>query len=80
MPKNSYPNLGIGVGLRIPHYPEIFEQWPEVDFFEIISENFMINDGPPIENLKRILSKYKVVQHGVSMSLASADELDFGKT
>lgn len=38
-------NLGVGVGLRIPHYAHIFEQWPAVDFFEIISENFMVAGG-----------------------------------
>ena len=73
----SFPNLGIGIGLRIPHYGSIFETWPDVDFFEIISENFMVDGGPPLRNLDRILERYPVVQHGVSLSIASADPLDF---
>jgi len=70
-------NLGVGVGLRIPHYAHIFEQWPAVDFFEIISENFMVAGGMPLRNLDRILERYPVIQHGVSLSIASAEALDF---
>ncbi len=73
----KFQNLGIGVGLRHHHYSEIFEQKPKVDFFEIISENFMIDGGLPLYNLGRILEEYTVVQHGVSLSIASADPLDF---
>lgn len=72
-----FPNLGVGIGLRVPHYPAIFETRPEVDFFEIISENFMVDGGPPLRNLDRILARYPVVQHGVSLSIASAEPLDF---
>lgn len=70
-------NLGIGLGLRIPHYPYIFKHYPPVDFFEIISENFMVAGGPPLANLEKILERYKVVQHGVSLSIASCDPLNF---
>jgi len=70
-------NLGVGVGLRVPHLPTILGQWPAVDFFEIISENFMVDGGPPLRNLERILEHYPVVEHGVSLSIASTDPLDF---
>lgn len=70
------PNLGIGIGLRVPHYRYIFEHNPPIDFFEIISENFMVAGGPPLRNLDRILERYPVVQHGVSMGLGSAEPLD----
>jgi uncharacterized protein (UPF0276 family) len=73
----STPHLGFGLGLRIPHYPHIFEHWPEVDFFEIISENFMDASGIPLHNLDRIAERYPVVLHGVCLSLGSADPLDF---
>lgn len=73
----AFDNLGVGIGLRVPHYREIFETWPDVDFFEIISENFMVDGGPPLANLDRILERYPVVQHGVSLSIASAEPLDF---
>lgn len=70
-------NLGIGIGLRVPHYDAIFSQNPDIDWFEIISENFMVDGGLPIENLERILERYPVVQHGVSMAIGSLDPLDF---
>lgn len=71
------PNLGIGIGLRIPHYDDIFQEKPDIDWFEIISENFMVEGGKPIENLERILDRYPVVQHGVSLAIGSPDPLDF---
>lgn len=78
MPKyTNIPNLGIGIGLRIPHYEEIFRDKPVIDWFEIISENFMVEGGKPIENLERILERYPVVQHGVNLAIGSPDPLDF---
>lgn len=74
---HTIPNLGIGLGLRIPHYDDIFREWPEVDWFEIISENFLVDGGKPLENLHRILERYPVVQHGVSLAIGSPDPLDF---
>ncbi|NUQ76276.1 MAG: DUF692 domain-containing protein [Polyangiaceae bacterium] len=70
------PDLGVGVGLRIQHYSAIFEHWPKVDWFEIISENFMVGGGMPLANLDRALSKYRIVQHGVSMSIGGPDPLN----
>lgn len=77
MNNRQFPNLGIGIGLRIPHYEDIFRLQPPIDWFEIISENFMVDGGKPIENLKRILEHYPVVQHGVSLSIGSSAPLDF---
>ncbi len=71
------PNLGIGIGLRPVHYEEIFSKKPKIDWFEIISENFMVDGGPAIENLERILEIYPVVQHGVSLFIGSADPINF---
>jgi len=73
----NFENLGIGIGLRIPHYTDIFNTLPKIDFFEIISENFMVEGGKPLANLERILDHYRVVQHGVSLSIGSTDPLDF---
>ncbi len=70
-------HLGFGLGLRIPHYPHIFENWPDVDFFEVISENFMNASGIPLYNLDRIVERYPIMLHGVCLSLGSADPLDF---
>lgn len=75
--KHHIPNLGIGIGLRIPHYEDIFNNKPDIDWFEIISENFMVEGGKALENLDRILESYRVVQHGVSLAIGSPDPLDF---
>lgn len=68
--------LGFGLGLRPQHYPYIFEHQPAVDWFEVISENFMDTDGKPKRNLARIKELYPVVMHGVSMSIGSVDPLN----
>lgn len=75
--KHDIPNLGIGIGLRIPHYDDILNNKPDIDWFEIISENFMVDGGKPLEILDRILENYTVVQHGVSLAIGSPDPLDF---
>lgn len=71
------PDLGVGVGLRIPHYAAIFADKPRVDWFEIISENFVVEGGLPRTNLDRALADYRLVQHGVSMSIGGPDPLDW---
>src|ERR1700729_879727 len=79
MPPNAYNNFtdyGIGIGLRASHYDHILSQKPVVDWFEIISENFMIDGGRPLRILDQILEQYKVVQHGVSMYFGSAQRAD----
>jgi uncharacterized protein (UPF0276 family) len=70
---NGYTDYGIGIGLRIPHYGHILSRKPTVDWFEIISENFMVDGGRPLEVLDQILAQYRVVQHGVAMYFGSAD-------
>jgi uncharacterized protein (UPF0276 family) len=77
MKNQNIPNLGIGIGLRPPHYEDIFRENPQIDWFEIISENFMVEGGMALENLSRILERYRVVQHGVSLAIGSPDPLDF---
>ena len=73
---NGYTDYGIGIGLRIPHYQHILTRKPVVDWFEIISENYMIDGGRPLAILDCILEQYRVVQHGVSMYFGSAEPLN----
>lgn len=72
----GYPNLGLGLGLRNVHFRYILEHWPAVDWFEIISENFIDCGGRPRYVLDQIAERYPIVMHGVSMSIGSADPLD----
>jgi len=62
--------------LRIPHYNHILENKPVCDWFEIISENFMVDGGRPLWVLEQILEQYRVVQHGVSMYFGSVEPLN----
>ena len=73
---NGFTEYGVGIGLRIPHYRHILRNKPVVDWFEIISENYMIDGGRPLAVLDQILEQYRVVQHGVSMYFGSAEPLN----
>lgn len=73
---NGFTDLGIGIGLRVPHYQHILSQKPVVDWFEIISENYMVDGGNPLAVLDTILEQYKVIQHGVSLYFGSKDKVD----
>jgi uncharacterized protein (UPF0276 family) len=70
------PDLGIGVGFRIPHYAQILDEHPPMDWFEVISENFMVRGGKPLSNLDKLIAHYPVVNHGVSLSIGSSAPLD----
>ena len=72
-----FEDLGIGVGLRTVHYGHIVESWPAVDWFEILSENYMNTAGRPLYFLDQIAERYPIVMHGVSLSIGSTDELDW---
>ena len=73
---DGFPHLGHGIGLRPPHYTAVLEERPPVDWFEVISENFMVEGGNPRRVLRRVREHYPVVLHGVSLSLGSVDPLD----
>jgi uncharacterized protein (UPF0276 family) len=69
-------NPGLGLGLRSKHFNYILEHDPAVDWFEVISENFMDSGGRPRQVLRRIAERYPVVMHGVSLSIGSTDALN----
>jgi uncharacterized protein len=73
----GYRHLGLGVGLRTVHFDYILENHPPVDWFEVISENFMDSRGRPRFVLEQIAERYPVVMHGVSLSIGSTDPLNF---
>ncbi|GAB4162049.1 MAG: DUF692 domain-containing protein [Planctomycetaceae bacterium] len=76
-PRLGHPNLGLGIGLRTVHYDHILNQNPDVDWFEIISENYMDSQGRPRYVLNQIAERYRIVMHGVSLSIGSTDPLNF---
>jgi uncharacterized protein len=70
------PPLGFGLGLRTDHYEEILAGRAGVDWFELLSENYLVAGGKPLHYLDRIRADYPVVMHGVSLSIGSSDPLD----
>jgi len=73
----NLPDLGLGVGLRTAHFRHIVEKWPRMDWFEILSENFIDTEGRPLYFLDQIAERYPIVMHGVSLSIGSTDPVDF---
>jgi uncharacterized protein (UPF0276 family) len=74
--RHAIPDLGVGVGFRVPHYPHVLATNPPMDWFEVISENFMVRGGKALENLERLVARYPVVPHGVSLSIGREGPLD----
>jgi uncharacterized protein len=75
------PYLGVGVGLRPVHYPEILKRAADgedlgSDWFEALSENYMIPGGRPLRILSEVRTHAAVVLHGVSLNIGSIDPLD----
>jgi len=72
------PSPGFGLGLRTVHYEEIATTRPALGWFEILTENYLVEGGRPLEWLERIRADYPVAMHGVSLSIGSTDPLDPG--
>lgn len=68
--------LGFGLGLRTDHYDTILDTAPPVDWFEVLSENYMVGGGKPLAYLDKFAERYPLVMHGVSLSIGSTDPLD----
>jgi uncharacterized protein (UPF0276 family) len=71
-----HPPLGFGLGLRVDHYEAILADRPDVDWFEALTENYLVPGGKPLDYLMRIRERFPVVLHGVSLSIGSTQPLD----
>jgi uncharacterized protein (UPF0276 family) len=74
--RHAIPDLGVGVGFRRPHVTQILRERPPMDWFEIISENYFAEGGIQRSNLDALRGAYRVVPHGVSLSIGGTDALD----
>ncbi len=74
---HTRPFLGFGLGLRPEHYKDILLTKPKVDWFEIITENYLVEGGKPLYYLDKIRVDYPIMMHGASLSLGSTDPLDY---
>jgi uncharacterized protein (UPF0276 family) len=70
-------SLGMGLGLRTDHYQYILEQSPAVDWFEILTENYLFDGGRPLYYLDKVRENYPLVMHGVSLSIGSSEPLNY---
>ncbi len=78
-PRLGFPDLGDGVGLRDPHFDHLMRTDPAawgVDWFELLTENFLDHRGFAAEVLERVAASRPVVMHGVSLSIGGTDALD----
>jgi uncharacterized protein (UPF0276 family) len=73
---DSLPYLGYGLGLRVDHYEALLVKPAQVQWLEVVSENYMVDGGLPLVWLDRFRERYPLVMHGVSMSIGSSDPLD----
>ncbi|KTC71541.1 hypothetical protein Lbir_1693 [Legionella birminghamensis] len=73
---NSAQPLGMGLGLRPDHYQSILEELPGIDWFEILTENYLVDGGRPLYYLDKIRENYPMCMHGVSLSIGNLDPLN----
>jgi uncharacterized protein len=73
----GYPDLGFGIGLRSVHFDYILKNNPAIDWFEVLSENYLDTGGRPLHVLDQVAERYPVVLHGVSLSVGSTDAVNF---
>lgn len=69
-------NLQYGLGLRPAHYDSILATKPAVDWFEIITEDFIDLSGRDFDYLEKIRAHYPISLHGVSLSIGSCDPIN----
>ena len=70
------PDLGLGVGLRSVHYDDVLDGEPAVDWFEILTENYLDTGGRPMAVVDQVAERFPIAMHGVSLSIGSTDPLD----
>ncbi|MGB6307901.1 MAG: DUF692 domain-containing protein [Steroidobacteraceae bacterium] len=68
---------GYGLGLRTPHYEAMLNEPHAIDWLEVITENYLVPGGKPLDYLERIRQRFALVMHGVSLSIGSTDPIDF---
>lgn len=70
---SARPFIGHGVGLRTRHYARALAGQLDVDWVELVSENFFAAGGRPRRTLERVCEQVPVALHGVSLGVGSLD-------
>ena len=77
-PRATLMNLsGFGLGLRTPHYEAILNEPHAIDWLEVVTDNYLVPGGKPLDYLERVRERFPLVMHGVSLSIGSTDPIDF---
>jgi uncharacterized protein (UPF0276 family) len=74
--RHRIPDLGVGVGFRQPHHAKVLGEAPPMDWFEVIGDNYLLEPPIAMAKLDKLRASYRVVPHGVSMSIGGTDPLD----
>ncbi len=84
----KYQNMGFGLGLRKEHYQNVIDSFstdssadsrhphPDVQWFEVLTENYLVDGGKPLYFLDKIAEHYPMAMHGVSMNIGNTEPLD----
>lgn len=75
-PRSQSATIGLGLGLRREHYEAILTAQPDLGWFEILTENYLLDGGKPLQYLDRIRAHYPMAMHGVSLSIGGSDAID----
>ncbi|WP_426108944.1 DUF692 domain-containing protein [Pseudomonas sp. TWR1-1-4] len=65
-----------GLGLKHEHFMDVLETWPDIGFFEVHAENYMVAGGPFHHYLGLIREQYPLSLHGVGLSIGGDGPLD----
>jgi uncharacterized protein (UPF0276 family) len=76
--RHRIPDLGFGVGFRPKHARDVIDRGgsKQVDWYEIVSENYMVAGGRPMDDLAKLRERYTVIPHGVCLSIGAVEPLD----
>jgi uncharacterized protein (UPF0276 family) len=74
--RHRIPDLGVGVGFRQPHHAKVLGDTPPMDWFEVVGDNYLLEPPIAMAKLDKLRASYRVVPHGVSMSIGGTDPLD----
>ena len=71
----TQPDAGPSLGLRTQHYQDFLRAPQQVDWLEIISDNYLLDGGKPLVLLDQIRAHYPIVMHGIAMSIGASQRV-----
>jgi len=76
--RHRIPDLGVGVGFRPKHARDVVDGGGsrDVEWYEIVSENYMVPGGRLMDDLAKLRERYTVIPHGVCLSIGAVEKLD----